>query len=367
MGNQRLYFIDLVRAFAILMMLQGHFVDTLLAVEYRDDSNAGYQLWKYFRGITAPTFFTISGIIFTYLLMRSKKKGAASKRIKKGLYRGLLLIGIGYALRAPIFEWLEGTFRTYVLVVDVLQCIGLSLIITVGLYFITFKKSLIFSLLMLLLATGIFITEPWYRELTAPHLPLFIENYISKSNGSVFTIIPWVGYLLMGGFIASIFYRYHSKAHFKPVIISGFMIVGMILIYHSSEILLRLSRLTNILVLEQSANYNYLFTRLGNVLILLALFYALERYLKAPLLLKIGQKTLSIYIVHFIIIYGSLTGWGLNRIIGKTLEPWQAILGAVLFIAAVCCISLYGVKTNAFIYQRIRRIVSPIKNKNISD
>ena len=59
--TQRLYFIDAVRAFAILMMLQGHFIDSLLAPEHRDMSYVAFRIWSYFRGITAPTFFTISG------------------------------------------------------------------------------------------------------------------------------------------------------------------------------------------------------------------------------------------------------------------------------------------------------------------
>ena len=44
------------------MMLQGHFIDTLLAIEYRDPDNIAYSTWLYFRGITAPVFFTISGL-----------------------------------------------------------------------------------------------------------------------------------------------------------------------------------------------------------------------------------------------------------------------------------------------------------------
>ena len=53
---KRLYFIDAVRAFAILMMLQGHFIDTLLAIEYRDSNTLAFNTWQYFRGITAPVF-----------------------------------------------------------------------------------------------------------------------------------------------------------------------------------------------------------------------------------------------------------------------------------------------------------------------
>ena len=94
--TQRLYFIDAVRAFAILMMLQGHFIDSLLAPEHRDMSQVAFRIWSYFRGITAPTFFTISGLIFTYLLLKAREKGTEKQRMRKGLNRGLMLIGIGY-------------------------------------------------------------------------------------------------------------------------------------------------------------------------------------------------------------------------------------------------------------------------------
>lgn len=55
----RLFFLDAVRAFAILMMLQGHFIDSLLNPIYRDTSNTVYNVWAYFRGITAPTFLQL--------------------------------------------------------------------------------------------------------------------------------------------------------------------------------------------------------------------------------------------------------------------------------------------------------------------
>ncbi|MDP5091947.1 MAG: DUF1624 domain-containing protein, partial [Polaribacter sp.] len=171
MKQTRLYFIDIVRAIAILMMLQGHFVDTLLDPQYRSDEYAAFRIWSYFRGITAPTFFTISGLIFTYLLLKAKQKGELNYRIKKGFIRGFMLIGIGYFLRIPLFQMFFGDVGTAWLAVDVLQCIGLSLIMIVLLYVLTFKKTLVFSILLLILGTVIFITEPWYRNLEIPNLP----------------------------------------------------------------------------------------------------------------------------------------------------------------------------------------------------
>lgn len=361
MSTNRLYFIDAVRAFAILMMLQGHFVDTLLDVSYRDQTNTAYRVWEYFRGITAPTFFTISGLIFSYLLIRAKQSGKIKARMKKGLMRGLMLIGIGYLLRAPIFEWLLGRFNTYFLVVDVLQCIGLSLILVVFIYKLTFKKTLFFSLLMLILGFVIFMTEPLYRYLELPEVPVVFSNYLTKENGSVFTIIPWFGYVAFGAFISTLFYKYVERPKFKLAIVSSFFIIGMLLVNRSSDLFLLIDNLFNFPIFTAVANYNYLFIRLGNVLVIFSLFYLAENYLKKPLILKIGQKTLSIYVIHFIIIYGSFTGLGLNTIIGRTLLPWQAIIGAIIFLSVVCFISFYYAKTNVFVYSNLQKLMDKIR------
>ena len=343
------------------MMLQGHFIDTLLDVSYRDTGNTAFKTWEYFRGITAPTFFTISGLIFSYLLIRAKHSGTVAKRMRKGLLRGLMLIGIGYSLRIPVFEWLIGKFNSYFLIIDVLKCIGLSLIIILIIYRLTFKKTLVFSILMFLIGVTIFITEPLYRGLELPNLPTALENYLSISNGSIFNIIPWFGYVAFGAFISTLFYRYVERPRFKLAIVSGFFIVGILLITQSSRLLMYLYFATDVELLKDVAYYNYLFTRLGNVLILFGLFYSAEAYIKQPVVLKIGQKTLSIYVIHFIIIYGSYTGIGLHQLIGKTLVPWQAIIGALFFLSTVCFIAFHYTKPNKYIYSKVRALIDKVK------
>ena len=354
MEIKRLYFIDAIRAFAILMMLQGHFIDTLLAIEYRDPDNIAYSTWLYFRGITAPAFFTISGLIFTYLLTKAKEKGTLSMRIRKGLVRGLMLIGLGYALRIPIFRWLSGDdFGTYFMVIDVLQCIGLSLILIVFVYLLTQKKTVFFSILMFGLGTLIFLCEPLYRTYSAEGIPLFFANYLTKVNGSVFTILPWFGYMAYGAFIATLFYGYLTRPKFKTGLITGFFVTGLVLVYGSTPVFLELAKLTNWTLLTEVANFNYLFIRLGNVLVIFGLFYAFEAYLKQPVVLKIGQKTLSIYVIHFVLLYGSFTGLGLNQILGKILSPLEVVFGAVCFLVTVSLISIYIIKANTHVYKYI--------------
>jgi uncharacterized membrane protein len=360
--TNRLFFIDAVRAFAILMMLQGHFIDTLLDPIYRDESNIAYQIWSYFRGITAPTFFTISGLVFLYLLLKAKDKGDDKPRIKKGIYRGLLLIGIGYALRVDIFGWLTGDFSNYILVIDVLQCIGLSLIILIGCYVLFRKHVKLLSFLLFMLGCFSFLTEPLYRSLDLSHIPIVLANYMTTSNGSIFTILPWFGFTAFGGFLATIFFSHVHRNRFRLVTVLSFFIFGSLLIEYSSLLLMKFYYWTDIKLFKSSAYYNYLFTRFGDVLLLLGVFYAAEPFLKGSLIGKIGQKTLSIYVIHFIIIFGTFTGLGLNRFYFKALNPTEAIVGALVFIVVVCFISFYYVKTNAFIYKGVRKMIGRHKD-----
>jgi uncharacterized membrane protein len=364
LSTNRLFFIDAVRAFAILMMLQGHFIDTLLHPIYKDESNLAYQIWSYFRGITAPTFFTISGLVFLYLLLKAKDKGDDYPRIKKGIYRGVLLLALGYALRINLFDWLNGVFNSSVFVVDVLQCIGLSILILITFYVLLRKHIRLLSLLLFVLGCLCFLTEPLYRNLELQGIPVLFSNYLTKSNGSIFTVLPWFGFTAFGGYLATVFFSHVHKSRFRLLTVVSFFVFGSFLVEYSSWALMKLYYWTDIELFKSCAYYNYLFTRFGNVLLLFGVFYAAEPFLKGSLIGKIGQKTLSIYVIHFIIIFGSFTGLGLKHFYVKSLDPKQAILGAIVFMVSVCLISFYYAKTNAFVYKSVRKLIKVVKRKS---
>jgi len=343
------------------MMLQGHFIDTLLDPIYRDDTVTLYNVWSYFRGITAPTFFTISGLVFMYLLLVAKTRGKDDIRMRKGINRGLLLLFIGYTLRVDFWGWFQGKFYTYFLVIDVLQCIGLSLILMVILYKLFKGNTYVLSVILVAIGCLAFVTEPLYRTLSLPNTPLFFANYMTKENGSVFTILPWFGYSAFGAWFATVFFRHVHRRAFKVLTIVTFFSLGLILIFYSSWFLHNLGNLTGIQLFHDAANYNYLFTRLGNVLVIFGFFYTFEKYLKQSIITRIGEKTLSIYTIHFIIIFGSYTGIGLKHFYYKALDPYEAIFGAIAFIICVCLIAFYYAKTNVFFYNLLQRVVDKFR------
>src|SRR5690606_13392943 len=104
--TNRLFFLDAMRTCAILLMLLVHFIDELLDPVFRDSGIPVFRIWQYFRGITALVFFTVSGFIFTYLLIRVPQRGWDNPRVAKGIKRGLQLVLIGYLLRLNLFGFL---------------------------------------------------------------------------------------------------------------------------------------------------------------------------------------------------------------------------------------------------------------------
>lgn len=348
--TQRLYFIDAMRAWAILMMLQGHFIDGLLETSFRDNSDLTYSIWKYFRGITAPVFFTVSGFIFTYLLIRVPQKGMDNPRVKKGIKRGLELLFIGYLLRINLLGLLDGQIYDSFYLVDVLHCIGLSILGIIGVYLLSQKGNKTLLPTILVAITGIlFLFEPIYKEWSFGFLPQAVANYFTKANGSVFTILPWFGYTTFGAFLSVLFTRNKNFKYLYEYAIILSVLIGFTLIFFSSDFLLGLSEITGITVFEAISLNNYLFIRLGDVFLVFAIFMIFRGIMTNTTILKIGQSTLSIYVIHFIILYGSFTGLGLYRFFYNTLSPEIAIFGAVVFMV-ICSFT-------ALLYEKHKAII----------
>lgn len=337
----RLYFVDAIRAWAILMMLQGHFIDGLLDNAFRNDGNLVFAVWKYFRGITAPVFFTVSGFIFTYLLIQVPQVGWHNPRVRKGAKRGLELLLIGYLLRLNIFGLFKGELYPSFYLVDVLHCIGLSILAIIGLYLLSAKlKKWIFPALLVGVTLILFLFEPWYKETSFVMLPQALANYFTKTGGSVFTIIPWLGYTTFGGFAAVLFNRYKTNNSLYPTAIGISSIAGLLLIFYSSDVFLAISDYTGIALLEAIFYNNYLFIRLGDVLVVFALFMLFRTWFTNKTLLRLGQSTLSIYILHFIILYGSFIGLGLYGFLHHSLAPIVVVPGALVFMIGCAYLAL---------------------------
>lgn len=334
--KSRIVFIDVLRAYAILMMLQGHFVDTLLAEIYRNEASPLFYLWSFMRGMTAPIFFTVTGVVFTYLLLKDGRPLRENKRVNKGLRRGVFLLWIGYLLKVNFPALFFGFFSPWIWAVDVLHVIGLALI---GLIAVCAIREVLGGSLvtwMLVFGAGTFLMDPFFTENSWGHVPTVFAHYLTRDFGSNFTMVPWLGFAFFGGALGYLLSRKAQWAftHWFPGLLMAF---GLTLTFGSWQMLVNLYELTGWHHLPVLFNNNYLFWRLGHVFVVMSLFmWVVPRIGTIPrLITKVGSETLTIYGAHYVILYGTWLGIGLSQILGyRSLDPVSCIIGAAAFVYA---------------------------------
>ncbi len=304
------------------------------------------------RGLTAPVFFTVTGFVFVFLLLKENKPLRSHERVRKGVRRAALLLILGYALKWNIGYMLNFRFFPHHFVIDVLHIIGLALLALIGIYALHRTWGTSYALLLGLAGVAVFLLFPVVEAADWTTAPRWLANYFSMAYGSTFTIFPWLGYALLGGVIGSI--AHHHTAWFKswwmPYVILG---LGFWLHFNSYTILSNIHQLLGWDLSAQWLDKQYLFWRLGHVLIVLAIFVFLELSLKKgfhPLFLKIGSETLTIYGAHYVILYSTWFGVGLTKWWKQSLNPMQVLIGALLFEAFFVLLIAYIEKVRHILY-----------------
>jgi uncharacterized membrane protein len=325
-SKQRLYFIDIARSIAILLMLEGHFVHDSLALDLRDESNSIYYYWKFIRGFTSPVFLTVTGIVFTYLLLGNDHTPFwKNQRVRKGLKRVVELLFWGYLLQYYAFH--------------VLQCIGIGILTIITIYGIS-RLIKVIPLWIYYAVAGVLLFSSYLYFGLLPegqywpkHAPEFIQN-IFHGKHSLFPLTPHMGYTMFGAMIGVILFHAKEKVKTTRFILAGFSL-GLFLFLFIKKCLLLLSEIS---LFDNAPIYrmDWLFEKLGVVFMVLSVLLALETYVlkikKSNLFLKVGQSTLSIYIIHMIVLYGSLTGRGLTHYFHERLNAYQIVPYTLLFV-----------------------------------
>jgi uncharacterized membrane protein len=379
--DSRLKFIDVARSFAIIFMLEGHFIgltyedyDILNEAMATHKTSGSFLLdfWYHLRSYTAPLFFTITGLVLGYLLMGHKGEPFwKQKRVSKGWRRGLMIIVWGYVLQLNLRYMYKsgGDFGSNIYTFHVLQCIGTGLLVLIALYGVhhVFKKIKL-SLILFIAGVTVFAIYPIinsYGDTSIPQgAPLFIQYMIhSPDYGSVFPIFPNMGYILLGASIGSLM-REYSK-YIKKVWFPAAFVIGCFLV------ILIIRGVTMALSSAFELQYEFvgglwLYKRMMYIIVFIGVLMYAEQFIKikGKFFIQMGQNTLNIYIVHCMLLYGSLFGFGIKSIYNKNPESGEplsfgeAALGALIFILFFGVITHFRVQIkNVLLY--VPRLISP--------
>ncbi|MBI5808141.1 MAG: DUF1624 domain-containing protein [Ignavibacteriales bacterium] len=336
--QERIIFIDLMRALAVLMMVQGHTIDAFLADEFRNSDSLLYTIWLTVRGFTAPIFMISSGVAFSYLFAVAGKPFNQNPRVQKGIYRFITLVLIGYLLRFPTHKVVEFSSVTLdqwltFFQIDALHLIGTGILILIFLTYISEKYKL--NIFVVYGFAALFFFSMW--NITeyinwANYLPIPFAAWFYHRTGSLFPIFPWAGYVISGGILGTYLAKnpgvFRTKQFVMKLSLVGitFLVLAILMSFVQAQYFGYKYFLTD--------NFFVIFLRLGVVLLLNGFMAAISLYVKnIPDIIKlIGRYTLTIYAVHVIILYGSAWIPGFAMFWPKSLNLTGSILAAVTLI-----------------------------------
>lgn len=333
----RLVFLDVARVLAILFMIQGHALDVLLAPAYRQ--GLLFDGWLFLRGLTAPMFFILSGVSFTLSTLRSWEDYLQpSWKLFQRLIRFAFFVLLGYAMHLPArslrdFQYVDAAGWQGWFQVDVLQCIGLTL--------------LSLQILVLLVRTpqrlarwgaglggAIILLAPlaWTMD-WARYLPLPIASYFNSQTGSLFPWFPWAGYVFFGAALGYVLRQWPATPRqFTRLFAAGGLALLVSGILLSKPVMLLYTHLD-----FWKTSPTLFLIRAGCVCLLLAFFSRVTPALSISQRAwrSLAQESLLIYFVHVCILYGSIWNLGLRQVIGSTLAPLPTLGWTCLLLLAM--------------------------------
>lgn len=338
MAPKRYHFVDLLRGWAVFVMIETHVVNALLLPAIKDQTF--FKVLTFFNGLVAPTFLFCAGFGLSISL---SKKWDQFIRFEKPFWRYLQRLGfilvVGYSLHMPFFslgkllELRDQASWISFYQIDILQTISLTLAFLV-LLAVAARKEPVFLLAAAVIGTFVVFSAPVVRPLDYSGWSAWIRPLFTTAYKSQFPLFPWSSFLIAGMLIGYLFVKKDAEEGGA----SFMKRLG----------LLSIAGIAAALLFEVipfglypghdfwMASPEFFFVRLGLVTLFL---YGLWKFGEKKSLSGrsvfslFGQESLIVYVVHLLIVYGYTYPWSFVRHFGPNLD-YAGCLGLFLLLAA---------------------------------
>jgi uncharacterized membrane protein len=314
---------DWLRGIAVIVMIQTHAL-TLLRPELR--AGALWERLQWIDGLVAPAFIFSAGFSLALVQVRGATQGARWPRVRKTLRRlgeVLLVATLVNWMWFPLLREPRWIFR-----VDILHCIGLSLLIALPILAALAPRPLVLRWVALGLAAVAFGLSPFAEHVRGP-----LASLANGSTGSVFPLLPWAGYVYLGASAGATAASGDTGALARWT--AGLLAAGIALWLLTPQ--LSAAYPPHEFWVTNPANHARRWTQ---VCALVLLFMAVERSqgrwrVSAPVRFVevFGTSSLAGYFFHQMLLYKQIGGFSFDVLWGKRCDWTQYTLLTILLIA----------------------------------
>jgi len=349
--SKRLAFIDLLRGWAVIVMIETHVFNATILKAI--SVSAPFEVLTFINGLVAPSFLFASGMAYAVTTRRKLPSYLQfGTPLFKQLGRLVFILAIGYTLHLPKFnlgQLLAGVSEEQWLIffqADILQCIAVCLLfLQILLLILRTERRLYLAIgaisVIVLLVTPVMWGTDFLLVSPAP-----FAAYMNGLHVSLFPLFPWSVFLFAGAIAGYLFSEARAgvRASGSPgdsgVLTTRFVGAGVGLLVLS-------------LVLMPLAwvypTYDYwrfspgfVVLRLGIVLLLCALMFRYEQRNgvgpRSPVALM-GRESLLVYATHLLLIYGNFGAFNFRQWADHTFgygeaATWTLILLVLMLVLA---------------------------------
>jgi uncharacterized membrane protein len=342
----RLDFIDLLRGWAVIVMIEVHVFNATLTSEAM---GAWYfEYIKFINGLVAPSFLFASGLAFAITTRRKLNEYLSfGKPLFRQIGRLLFILAIGYLLHLPKFNFdqllTQATERSWRIFfqADVLQCIAMSLLCMQLLLVVLRSERSLYSTLLGLGIAIIFLTPVIWGIDFWPLLPAPLAGYMNGIHFQFFPgfpVFPWTAFVFAGAVTGYLFLESRSVPEVEGQN-PGETAMMIKLLWWAPAVIL-VSALIEPALAGLYPVYDYWkfspsFTllRIGIVMILCATMYFYEKKRTVSprsLVTLIGRESLIVYAIHLLLIYGNFGTFNFVKTVGHSFGYGAAIVTMVV-------------------------------------
>jgi uncharacterized membrane protein len=187
---------DWLRGIAVVVMIQTH---ALVLLKPQAQSDLLFRLLVRIDGLVAPAFLFCAGFALALVQCRAARSGRRRAQALTSLRRIAEVLVIASVVN---FVWFSvPAHPTWLLRIDILQCIGLSLLVALPLLVGLSSHPRVLRWVMLGLSAAVFAVSPLLENVNGvagvfvnPNPGWFVDPLV----GSVFPLFPWAGYVFLG-------------------------------------------------------------------------------------------------------------------------------------------------------------------------
>ena len=326
--KSRLQFLDWLRGFGAVIMLQGHTYHSLLRDDLRKSST--FILSDFLGGMPSAVFLFLSGVTLAFLMdSHERKNSPARTRVLASLRRAGYILALAFLVRFQLwlFGW-PGTAWTDLLRVDVLNCMGLALaVMSVMAVFRTADRVRLCAILGVAIAAA----SPLVSQLDWSRMPAVVTSYIAPDYVS-FGFFPWAAFVAFGLSVGSLI-RVVTREELERAM-QWAALAGCALIVGSQQ----LANLPSPYAKSEFWLNSLLMTliKVGVILLLMAFAFLWTKHTadRWSWVRQLGTTSLLVYWVHIELLYGRwLSSWHS----GLTIEECTVI--AIIVIVSMVLLS----------------------------